>query len=124
MTTMTPEESEKLKRDIFERIAPRRRKYIERIGYENWDPFQEPKDPIEIRGDITKRTTQQLVREYFQQSDPKRHNTNYARGVWEFCLGVVNNDERYQGMFDFCLWYQELLKKEGKLDQFMKGSAR
>ena len=55
---LTPEE-EKLKRDLYEKIPPRRRRFIDRIGYENWDPFPEPNDPIEIRTDVTKRTVQQ-----------------------------------------------------------------
>ena len=39
------EEQEKQKRAIYESLSPRRKKFIDRIGYEKWDPFQEPKDP-------------------------------------------------------------------------------
>lgn len=35
------EEQEKLKREIYERMNPRRRKFIDRIGYDEWDPFQD-----------------------------------------------------------------------------------
>ena len=36
------EEQEQLKREIYERMNPRRRKFIDRIGYDEWDPFQKP----------------------------------------------------------------------------------
>ena len=54
-------DEEKLKRDLYEKISPRRRKFIDRIGYENWDPFPEPNEPNDIRTDISKRTVQQLL---------------------------------------------------------------
>ena len=38
------EEQEQLKREIYERMNPRRRKFVDRIGYDNWDPFQKPND--------------------------------------------------------------------------------
>ena len=56
------EEQEQLKREIYERMNPRRRKFIDRIGYDEWDPFQKPNDPMDIRVDPSKRTTQQLFR--------------------------------------------------------------
>ena len=46
-------EEEKLKRELYERISPRRRKFIDRIGYDKWDPFPQPNDPVEIRPDVT-----------------------------------------------------------------------
>ncbi|MFR0874663.1 MAG: hypothetical protein ACLSHC_08670 [Bilophila wadsworthia] len=45
------EEQEQLKREIYERMNPRRRKFIDRIGYDEWDPFQKPNDPMDIRVD-------------------------------------------------------------------------
>ena len=35
-------DEEKLKRDLYEKISPRRRKFIDRIGYENWTPSPSP----------------------------------------------------------------------------------
>ena len=62
------EEQEQLKREIYERMNPRRRKFIDRIGYDEWDPFQKPNDPMDIRVDPSKRTTQQLFRGFMQQA--------------------------------------------------------
>ena len=62
---LTPEE-EASKRQMYESLKPRGRKWVDRIGYDKWDPFQKPNDPLDIRQDVTKRTTQQLVREFLQ----------------------------------------------------------
>ena len=66
MTEFSPEEAEKRKRAVFDSMSPRRQKHILKKGYEQWDPFEEPKDPIDIRKDKSRRTTQQLVREFIQ----------------------------------------------------------
>jgi len=31
----------------------------------------------------------------------------------EIVLGIINDDDKYRGMFDFSCWYHELLIKEG-----------
>jgi len=113
MTKISPEEEEKRKRAIFESMSPRRQKHILKKGYEKWDPFMEPKDPIDIRKDKTKRTTQQLVREFLQTRSSEDYSNAYGGGVFEICLGIVNDDDKYKGMFEFAIWYQELLKREG-----------
>lgn len=113
---LNPEE-QALKRDLYEKIPERRRKFIDRIGYDNWDPFQKPNDPMEMRTDVTKRTTQQLIRE-FLQSRPAQEKENkadnaYSQGALACALGIVNRDDKYLGAYDFSIWYYELLKKEG-----------
>lgn len=101
------------KKAIFDTMSPRRRKHIEKKGYEKWDPFEMPKDPIDIRKDKTKRTSQMLVREFLQSRSSGEYSNEYGRGVLDFCLGIINEDERYIGMFEFASWYIELLKKDG-----------
>lgn len=106
----SPEE-ETQKRLFYERMSPRRRRFVERIGYENWDPFEAPKEPMDIRTDISQRTVQQLVRE-FLSSISHEHGGEYARGATECAMGLVARQEKYQGMLDFCVWYHDLLQKE------------
>ncbi len=113
MEPMTDAERAALKKAIYEKISPRRKKFIDRVGYDNWDPFPEPNDPIDIRKDPTRRTSQQLIREFLQTRDPKEVNTEFSSGAWEFCLGVMNGSERHRGMYEFCVWYQALLAREG-----------
>lgn len=106
------EEIEERKRAVFEAMSPRRQKHIVKRGYEKWDPFQEPKDPIEIRRDKSRRTTQMLVREFLQSWDGEQSNA-FSQGVLEMAMGMVNEDERYLGMYAFCRWYRNLLRREG-----------
>ena len=113
MNEFSPEEVKERKRAVFERMSPRRQKQILKKGYDKWDPFQEPKDPIDIRKDKTRRTTQVLVREFLQTRDSEDYSNEYGRGVFDICLGIINNDERFRGMYEFSVWYHALLKKEG-----------
>lgn len=107
------EEKEARKKAVFDAMSPRRQKHILKKGYAKWDPFEEPKDPIDIRKDKTKRTTQMLVREFLQSVKHEEYGNAYGRGVWEMALGIINDEERFKGMYEFSLWYHELLKKEG-----------
>jgi hypothetical protein len=112
MSQVSREEAERRKKAIFESLSARGRKYIERIGYERWDPFEEPKDPIDIRRDPTRRTTQQLVREFLQSRPPEApYSNNYGQAVMEMAIGIVNDDERYLAMLDFAAWYLGQLKR-------------
>ena len=112
---MTEVSSDKAKRKkaIFDAMSERRRNYILKKGYDRWDPFQEPKDPIDIRKDKSKRTTQMLVREFLQQKSAETYSPSYGRGVLEICLGIVNNEDRFIGMYEFSCWYRDLLIREG-----------
>ncbi len=107
----TPDEEEQ-KQMFYERMSPRRRKFIDKIGFAVWDPFEAPKEPMDIRVDVTKRTTQQLVREFLQTIDKEQVSNGYSRGALECAIGLVNRDEKYLGIFDFCLWYHELLSQD------------
>ncbi len=83
MTEFSPEEAEKRKRAVFESMSPRRQKHILKKGYDQWDPFEEPKDPIDIRTDPTRRTTQMLVREFLQSpAVPKSTAMLMVAGYW------------------------------------------
>jgi hypothetical protein len=113
MSEFSPEELESRKKAVFDCMAPRRQKHILKKGYDKWDPFEEPKDPIDIRKDKTKRTTQMLVREFLQSRGSEGYSNAYGRGVLEMALGIINDDERFIGMYDFTRWHQELLRKEG-----------
>jgi hypothetical protein len=113
MSEFTPREAEDRKKAVFDAMSPRRQKHIIKKGYDKWDPFQEPKDPIDIRKDKTKRTTQMLVREFLQSRDSEGYSNSYGRGVLEMAVGIINDDDRFIGMYEFVCWHKELLKREG-----------
>lgn len=112
MSSDSPEAAER-KKAIFDSMSPRRQQHILKRGYERWDPFVEPKDPIDIRKDSTQRTTQQLVREFLVSRPEQTYGNAYARGVLEIALGMVNEEERFLGMYEFSIWYRDLLVREG-----------
>ena len=89
--SLTPEE-EKLKRDLYEKIPPRRRKFIDRIGYDNWDPFPEPNEPVEIRKDVTQRTAQQLMQEFIRSKKCEAQLAGHVAGNFR-----VGNDAHILG---------------------------
>jgi hypothetical protein len=101
------------KKAIFDAMGRRGQQYILKKGYDKWDPFQEPKDPIDIRKDKTKRTSQTLIREFLSRVDQDEYSNTYAQGALEMCMGIINQEERIRGMFDFAVWYKDLLKSEG-----------
>ncbi len=111
--TIDSKAKEERKKAVFDAMSPRRQKHIMKKGYDKWDPFQEPQDPIDMRRDKTKRTSQSLIREFLQTRSHEQYSNEYGQGAFDLCLGMINNKERYKGMFDFACWYHELLKKEG-----------
>jgi hypothetical protein len=113
MTEFSQEEAEQRKKAVFDAMSGRRQQHILKKGYQKWDPFQEPKDPIEIRRDKSKRTTQMLVREFLQSRLDETCSNTYSRGALEIALGIVNEDERFIAMYEFSCWYRELLRREG-----------
>ena len=104
---------EERKKAIFESMSLRRQQNILKRGYEKWDPFEEPKEPIDIRKDKTRRTSQMLVREFLQTRSGEAYSNEYGRGVLEISLGIINDEDRFRAMYEFSIWYHELLKKEG-----------
>jgi hypothetical protein len=113
MDEFSPQEIEEKKKAIFDAMGKRGQGQIIKKGYEQWNPFAEPKDPIDIRKDKTKRTSQVLIREFLSQVDHDEYNNSFAQGAFEMCLGIINEEEKIRGMFEFATWYEGLLKKEG-----------
>lgn len=111
-------EQEAMKRAIWDKMSPRRKKFIERMGgYQVWDPFQEPKDPIDIRKEsLSQRTAGELV-QMFTRSLPKdrKYSDAFHHGVKELAFGLLTEQDTVQGMYEFSVWYYKLLKKEGRI---------
>ena len=92
--------------------TPARNRFMKK-GYDKWDPVQEPKDPIDIRKDKTQRTSQQLIREFLSAIPHEEYSNSYAQGALEMCLGIINDEEKVLGMYDFARLVRRVVKKRG-----------
>lgn len=102
------EQAEAMKRAIYDKLSPRRRRFVDRVGYDNWDPFIIPKDPIEIRREERGMTVSQLIDAYMASGQGLRQRGPvFAQGVSDAALGMMQQDERIQGIYEFCRWYFE-----------------
>jgi hypothetical protein len=114
-STPNPEE-EKKKREIFEAMSPKRQQRILKKGYDDWNPFQRPKEPFEQitrkgAGDLERAL--ELYHRFFAERRMDDFCTAYVQGVNDICLGIIRGDDRYRGMYDFCCWYREK-REEGR----------
>lgn len=114
MTTDNKQDQNSQKKVMYESLSPRRKKFIDRIGFDKWDPFQEPKNPIEIRTDATRRTSKELMLKFLRETQPQDYSNAYGRGVLEICLGIINGDDKSRAMYEFSLWYSDLLARENR----------
>ena len=83
------EEKAARKQGVFDAMSPRAQRWVLKKGYDKWDPFQEPKDPIDMRKDKTRRTSQVLIREFLQTLAVDSYSTQYARGAFETACDIV-----------------------------------
>lgn len=101
------------KKAIFDAMGKRGQKRIMKQGYENWDPFDDPKDPLDIRVDGSKRTVDQLISEFLEQCGYENPSNQYTQAVMDMAMGVMNNTDKARAAFEFVTWYNKLLEKEG-----------
>lgn len=108
----TPEQLEEQKRAMYEGLSPRRRRFVDRIGYENWDPYQAPFDPIDIRTDALGMTTHDLLKRY-SRTLPSAPDPDYMQTLSEFMVLLVMNIEKVRPILEFSDWYNAQLKSRG-----------
>jgi hypothetical protein len=101
------------KKAIFDAMSPRVRERILKKGYQEWDPFMLPKDPIDLRQGKLRRTAIELTRDFFSSCPHLEPGKAFGQGVWEIAKGMVEEDERFLGMAAFALWYEEEKKRAG-----------
>ena len=107
---LTPEEEER-KKIIFNGMSPKSQARILKKGYENWDPFMQPNDPIDIRKSKLNRTALDLTRAFLAAWESSAYSNAFGEGAWEMCKGLINDDDRFKGMYAFALWYEKELAK-------------
>lgn len=107
-------EVEARKKAIFDGMSPRVQKHIQKKGYDLWDPFMEPNDPIELRKEKQNQTAREIARSFLAACDFSEYSNAFGQGAWEICQGLINDEDKYKGMYAFCLWYEKEKQKAEK----------
>ncbi|MGC9964349.1 MAG: hypothetical protein ABSE08_02990 [Syntrophobacteraceae bacterium] len=98
------EEREFRKKAIFDGMSKRGRERVLKIGYENWDPFELPKDPRERIFSSASVRAGALIQEYYRSAGGKEESVVVHRELFELCLGLLQGEARAKTLVDFCAW--------------------
>ena len=100
------------KKAIFDGMSPRRReKRLKKTGYEDWDPFQEPKDPIDLRDQKVEQMASLMCRRFLLDCGSEDCSAEYLRSAKDICKGLIKAEEKYRAMYDFCCWSRKVQGK-------------
>ena len=100
---------EREKRAIFDGMSARRRdKILKKVGYENWNPFQVPKEPVDLRDHKTEHLASLICKRFLNESDQEDCTPEYRESVKVICKGLLKGEEKYRAMYDFCRWYGKI----------------
>ncbi|MDR3176106.1 MAG: hypothetical protein LBU06_06195 [Desulfovibrio sp.] len=102
------ETQSELKRCIYERLSPRRRKFVDRLGYADWNPFAPPKEPPDLRGEDAGLAARRLAQAFFCEQNKEAEFGADRRAVEEFAMGLAGGQGKYRAVLEFCLWYGRL----------------
>ena len=123
MAKLTPEE-EKKKRAIFDGMSPKAQKHILKKGYDEWDPFMRPKEPLayklrqEAKGEkVTLDSGHELYERYFAERKITDYSAEYVKAVLEVSQGLFREQDRYRGMYDFSCWYEKWQKVQQEKEE-------
>lgn len=98
------QEVEFRKKAIFDSMSKRGQERILRIGYENWDPFQEPKDPRERIFSSASLRASALIREFLAEEGVAEESVAMQKELFELCRGVLQGEARATVLCKLCLW--------------------
>jgi hypothetical protein len=117
-------ERERKKKAIFNTMSPKhQQKILKKVGYENWDPFQEPKYPMDLREQEVERKAMVLSREFLEACRIDQPSDEYLQAVREIIRGLLKGQEQYRAMFEFCCWYRKSSEKKGSCCSTVQGRS-
>lgn len=99
------------KKAIFDAMSKRGQQRILRMGYENWDPFQEPKDPRERIFSSASLRASTLVQEFLSSHGGHEESVALHKELFELGKGLLQGEARAQVISDFCIWFKEYREK-------------
>jgi hypothetical protein len=123
MAKLTAEE-ERQKKAIFDAMSTRGQKHILKKGYDEWDPFMKPKEPLayklkqETKGErVTLESGYELYERFFAERKITDYSVEYVKGVMEISQGLFRERDLYQGMYDFSRWYEKWRRRQEEMEE-------
>jgi hypothetical protein len=95
------------KQAIFDSMSKKGRERILKIGYDNWEPFQEPKDPRERIFGSTSQQAMALIQEFYQSSGMSSESVSLHKELFELCRGVLLGETRAKVLHQLSVWHKE-----------------
>jgi hypothetical protein len=96
---------------------------LKKGGYENWDPFQEPKYPRDLMEQELTHRVMVLSREFLEACGIDKPGDEYLQAVREISRGLLKGQERYRAMFEFCCWYRKQSEEKGSCCSTVLGGS-
>jgi hypothetical protein len=106
------EEYDFRKKAIFDGMSKRGQERILRIGYENWDPFELPKDPRERIFSSASVKAGALVQEFMTAAGISGESPAIHKELFELCRGLLQGESRAQTIVDFSTWLRKRTGRE------------
>jgi hypothetical protein len=85
---------------------------ILRMGYEKWDPFQEPKDPRERIFSSASMQATAWLRDFYASSEQNAESVAVHKELFELGTGLIRGEARAKALFSFCVWLVENRKAD------------
>ncbi|MFZ2446711.1 MAG: hypothetical protein WAW37_10165 [Syntrophobacteraceae bacterium] len=101
------EEYDYKKKAIFDGMSKRGQERILKIGYDNWEPFEEPKDPRERIFGSASLKAGALVRRFYESAGNKEESVAMHKELFDLCRGILQGEARAKTLYDFCTWYSK-----------------
>jgi hypothetical protein len=95
------------KKGIFDSMSKRGQERILKMGYDNWEPFQEPKDPRERIFGATSQQAMALVQEFYQSNGMSMESVSLHKELFELCRGLLVGEARAKAIHQFSVWLKE-----------------
>ena len=105
--TYSREEYENRKRAVFDGMSKKGQERILRMGYENWDPFQEPKDPRERIFSNASMQASAWLKEFYASSEQNAESVAVHKELFELGTGIIKEETRARALYNFCVWLAE-----------------
>lgn len=95
------------KKAIFDGMSKRAQERVLRMGYDKWDPFQEPKDPRDRLFSSIALNVNALLRDFHQAHPHLGQSETTQKQLFELCSSLLRGESQAHLILEFCCWYKD-----------------